>query len=548
MQNPPGAPGPEQPGSTWGATPPGPGGPVPPTGGGQPEWLSHVPGPGRRQRGSRGVVLGVVAAVVALLVGGGAFAAYSFLSGGGSQPADALPDTTLAYIRVDLDPSASQKVSVVRLLRRVPQFEQLTGISSDRDDLRRRLIEALLSDSGRCQDLSYDQDIEPWIGNRAAIAVVAIDGKPQPVATVQVSDASAAADAVASLQRCSGETSPAPGVEFVGDYMLLAADAEVAAQVAKDAEASPLTQSEAFTGDMDRLGEQGVASFWVDVDAVLSLPESATASAPEQLRTAIRGIHSYFGALRAGSDYLEMAVQVRSDVAIGTETANPVVDLPGSTLTALSVSNGGDYVDRHWSELQSLVDEVEPGRFQQQVADIEQATGLMLPADLHTFLGDNLTVAVDASDVVADASQAPDLSRLDVGVRFTTDPAELTDLLSRVQAQLSEAGIPVTFATAETADGVVVASDQAYADTLAESGDLGSSAAFTTAVPDAASASSVAYVDLDQVHDIATGLNSGDSGERDDWVSTIEPMRAVGLAVRDAGDGYTAATLRLTFD
>ena len=117
------------------------------------------------------------------------------LSGGGPQPAEAIPSSAIAYARIDLDPSADQKINVVQLLRNVPEFEEATGITSDTDDLRKRMFELALEDSEGCSDIDYDDDIEPWIGDRAARRRDARrrgGGSPEPLLVLQMSDEDAA--------------------------------------------------------------------------------------------------------------------------------------------------------------------------------------------------------------------------------------------------------------------------------------------------------------------------------------------------------------------
>ncbi len=79
-----------------------------------------------------------------MLLGASAAFAVQALSGGESQPESAVPDEVALFASLDLDPSAEQKVNAVQLLRRVPEFEDETGISSDKDDLCKTLYEALV--------------------------------------------------------------------------------------------------------------------------------------------------------------------------------------------------------------------------------------------------------------------------------------------------------------------------------------------------------------------------------------------------------------------
>lgn len=489
------------------------------------------------------------------MVAGGAFAAYQLLSGGGAQPAEALPGSAIAYARIDIDPSAEQKVATLRLLRRLPEFEEETGITSDKEDLRRLIVEEFLSDS-ECSELSYDDDFAPWVGDRAGFAVMLVDDEIQPVVSIQVTDQGNAEEAVDALSACSslasagddstgfgtGEVDAESGIEFVGDYMLIAQSQDLASQFADEAESAPLSEDEDFTDAMDALGEPGVASFWADIDALRELPMLSSQPQADLVMEALEGIHSYSGAFRAGSDYLELSLLVNSDITIPEEDDNPVVDLPDTTLGAVSFSNGGSYVDQYWEQFRALVDQAEPGSFDQDVAAFEAESGLMLPEDLRTVLGDNLTASLDSAGLTPESLQSPqDLVNVGLGIRFVTDPAAIQDVVDRVQAKINESLTPVSLITKETDDGLVVATNQAYADTLAEDGSLGDSDTFQTAVPEASDAEAVFYVDLDKVKEIAESFGETDTAD-------LEPMKAFGMTLQQGDDGYSTTSFRLTFD
>jgi len=499
------------------------------------------------------MIIGASAAAIALV--GGAFAAYQVFGGGGPQPAEALPGSAIAYTRIDLDPSAEQKVAILRLLRRVPEFEESTGITSDREDLRELIVTEFLESSGECQNLSYEQDFAPWMGDRAGFALMIVDGVPQPVISIQVEDRSEAEDSVQALGECSGLASsgqgtsgfddydPATeaGIEFVGDYMLLAQTDDLAADFAEEAETSPLSEAERFAEDMDQLGDEGVASFWFDVDALLELAELQESPEAQSMTAALEQIHSYAGAFRAGDDYLELAVSVDSDIEISDEDDNPVVNLPDSTLGAVSVSNGGDYVETGFEQLRAFGDQTlgAPGAFDAEIAQFEAESGLMLPEDLVTVFGENVTAALDSSGLTPQTLSSP--AAVGFGVRFTTDPAAIQDILDRVQAQLSASATPVALATRDTDDGLVVATNESYAETLAGNGALGDSDAFENAVPDAEEAEAVFYVDIDMAKQVAEDFDQDDTG-------ALEPMRAFGVSIQQGDDGYTQGFFRLTFD
>ena len=81
-----------------------------------------------------------------LVVGGGTAFAVTTLVGGGAQPDQVLPGNAIAYVRMDIDPSAGQKIAAVRLLRKLPQVNDAV---SGGGDPRQKLFESLQKDSRR---------------------------------------------------------------------------------------------------------------------------------------------------------------------------------------------------------------------------------------------------------------------------------------------------------------------------------------------------------------------------------------------------------------
>jgi hypothetical protein len=549
-----------------GGPPPGPGGP-PPNGPGwtQPEWVGPGGPPPRRRR--RGVIVGAIGAAFAIVLGGGAFAAYQYLNGGGPQPAEALPSDSVAYLRIDLDPSASQKVNALRLLRRVPEFEEATGISSDTDDLRELMFDTMVE--GTDCDLSYDNDIEPWIGDRAGLAAVPVDDQLVSVAAIQVSDEQAAQDAVDAIKECGLTTSSfaAPevdvtsggvggvmassdvvesadesaDVDFVGDYMLVADHPDVLPDIVSDAEASPLSESQQFQSDMDALDGVGFASYWVDLDG---FREAAASMGGPSGQFDMAGAHSMFGALRAGSDNIEFVMQTRSDADISADVDNPISELPDTTLMAASASGGAELVDDHWGDLQSMIEGLGgPDAYAEMLSRVEAETNLRLPDDLQTILGDNITLAMDSTGLTPENFDSDDPADFYFGARMTTDQAAIQDVVDRLNAKLASEGMSGSLITQETDDGLVVASNEDYAGMLASGGDLGSSDGFETAVPDGAASIVTFYLDFDRLTDAMAQDESTDQK----MVETLEPMRALGSSLTQV-DGGQRWTTRLVFD
>lgn len=534
----------------------------------QPPHEPYAAGPAEGGGGGRKRWIVPVAAVAAVvLIGGGAFGAYTVLSGGGAQPAEAIPASALAYGRVDIDPSAEQKVNALQLLRRVPEFEEETGISSDTDDLRRRLFEEAVSEEEGCSDVDYGDDVEPWLGDRAGFAVMPPTeegGEPQPLLVVQVTDQDAAETGIEALIEC-GEATGAEdqplGIDFVGDYAVMA-EAELVEGYAADAEESPLSEDESFTADMEALEGEGLVSGWLDLDALVDALGEQSPEVTEVLAALdIEALGSVSMAMRAQSDALELVYAGDSDAlsllnpsGSSTEPASDVPGLPDTTMFAAGFTGGGETIDELWSKLLELEqsgagDGFAPGTLQMFAADVEAASGFVVPDDLSVLLGEQFTFAVDGEgfDFVGDDGQ-PDFSGLNLGMLMRTDADAASDLVTRANEALAGQGAPFELAQEEVDGGLVVAANDDYAGTLAEGGSLGDTDAYQSAVADGDDAVGVVYLDFDRVSDVVAQV-SEDVGEDvpAQATETLDVLRAFGASTVVDGD-HTRTTMRLVFD
>jgi hypothetical protein len=221
------------------------------------------------------VALGAIVAGGAV-VAGGAWAATSFFATG-AQPAEALPDSTVAYLSVDLDPSGGQKIEAIRTLRKFPGFADNVDLETD-DDLRERLFEEITS-SGECEGLDYAADIEPWLGSRAAMAAVDLgEDAPAAVGVIQTTDGGKAEEGLATLVDTCGGTSAEGGTEgeggdetsddvggwvVDGDWIVIAETKEIAQQVVDAADGATLAADSSFAQWTGEAGDDGFMSMYV---------------------------------------------------------------------------------------------------------------------------------------------------------------------------------------------------------------------------------------------------------------------------------------------
>ncbi len=459
----------------------------------------------RSRRGRRGLVLAGVA-VGAVVLGGSGYAVASYVSGGGAQPEEVLPADTLAFAKVDLDPAAGQKMAVASLLEEFPDV----GGGEDGGDLKSRLVTPLLEDNP--WGLSYDGDVEPWLGDRMAVAVVPDPGSEAgsaPVVVLAVTDEDAMTDRLGAVA----------GDDFAfavrDDYVLLGETQATVDRLAGTEDT--LAEDDEYTGDLDALDGDQIAVAWADLAGVQGLLETTMGPAAADLGgqpltgRMVLGVH-------AESDALEVEGLTRgADPATSAAPSGPtelVRSLPEDTLVGLSASGLGDAAVEAWDAGQGAG---LPPEFQEEIA----ALGLDLPADLRTVLGSDVAVAV-----VGDLTTGPQF-----GLRAVTDdPQRAVDVLSGLFAR-PEVGIAVT--ATPVADGYVLASDPALADALAGDGGLGDTETFTDAVEDPDSASVIGFVDLGALVDQL----AAQGGETAVQAEQFAALDALGFSAGSTDDG-----------
>ncbi|WP_405084075.1 DUF3352 domain-containing protein [Microbispora sp. NBC_01389] len=478
------------------------------------------------RRGARGWILALVAAVLVGVVGGGGVWAAAKLGGGGTQPQDVLPANAIAYVRLDLDPSAEQKLALFGIGRRFSATRDAFGGDDPREALGKALVNALGKDGAGLAEVDYARDVEPWLGDRAGLAVLpsADGGDPVGAIAVQVRDEAAARAGIARLGPRDGKG----GLAFRDGYAVIAPSQELADQYVT---AAPLSGEPRFAGDLQALGEPGVLSFWADVEKAVEAAYPRRDGA-EPLLDRVKGMR-FAGALRFSGDYAELAGITRGGkTAPGRPEPVRIGELPATTVAAASFSGLGDLLREQWPSIEQAANGAGGGPYAETL-DAARQYGLSLPDDLVTLLGRNLTLALDETGL--------DGPRPAFGAVLTTDTTKAQDVVDRVKAYLNGIERPADFATASGDGRFVLATTPEYAAALGGGGALAESETFRLAVPDAGNATYAVYADLDRLEKLY--LSGAGEAERRD----LEKLRAVGLSGTsgEAGSGFT---LRVVFD
>jgi hypothetical protein len=119
--------------------------------------------------------------------------------------ADLVPASALAYVHATVDPGSEQWKNAVSLIQRVPRLAQL----------RDRTLRGL---TARGAKLDLEHQVYPWLGDEAALALLAGGGQARSLILLEVSDAALARDFLArAVGRVRKSSYRGVTIEFYGN-------------------------------------------------------------------------------------------------------------------------------------------------------------------------------------------------------------------------------------------------------------------------------------------------------------------------------------------
>jgi hypothetical protein len=527
------------------------------------EHTAELPGPAAThpapQRRSRRGLIAVVASVVAVvLIAGGGFAAWKFFFAGGPRPAEVLPDTTFALVTLDLNPSGGQKIEAIKTLRKFPSWRERTGITPD-SDVAEEIFDEAFQD-GPCKALDYQDDVKPWIGSRLALGgVLLADKRPAPVLAVQVKDAGKARTGFAKLADCLGgddddfawtttddyviaSDSLAHAKEIVsaGEKSTLAADAdyqkwtdEVGGPAILNAYAGPMSAqilSDSLGSDLEELTGGGLAGGLSGVALTEDDTGSGTSGSSKVLDEALKDFTGAAAGLKFEDGGIELAFAGGGAATEGGRTVSKHVGaLPKDTAAVLALAVPAKALEKLASD-GSSENPFDLGR------SFTEFTGLELPEDLVTLLGDSLSLSVGA-DAPADLTDLSDPSDLPFGVLVHGDEAKIRALIAKVEARTGATLAELPATVASRSGKVAIATRPDYAEDLLGGGTLADSKDFEDVVTHVDDAQGVFYVSLDNAWFDALKRAAGEEDDKDldEIVDNLAVLRALGVSAWTEG-------------
>lgn len=528
---------------------------------GEPEYLDSTGGspvdpsiyaePARKRR--TGLIVGGAVALVAV-AGAATWAAVSFL-GSGADAAEALPGGTIAFASINLDPSGEQKIEALKTLKKFPGLADKLDFDTA-DDVRKHIFEEIQK-AGECTSVDYAKDIQPWLGDRMAVAgVEAGEEHPSAVVVVEVTDEDAAKAGFEKLKTCDSGNDET-GYVVADGWATLAETQAIADKVVADTAQGTLADDADYEKWTEEAGDSGIIRLYAAPEAGKAIADAFASQdfdsplgggeLPDDVRAEIESFTGMAGVVRFEDGALELEFVGDQRAFNGTslptnEPGKLVGSLPGDTAAAIGIA-----LPDGW--LQKIADAMAPTMGSGQTGDdvlrqFSQMTGLDLPVDFETLVGDGLALSV-GSDLDFDAiASSGDASGLDVGLKVKGDAAAAEEVLDKIRAQM---GPQSSMLVSKSGDGVFVLGPNAdYLDTLLEDGSLGDSATYRDVIPHGEDSQAVIYIDFD-AGDGWLVKAVGDAGAPSEVTENVEPLDAFGVSVWAEGS-ISHSLVRLTTD
>lgn len=506
--------------------------------------------------------------------------------GGDSCPpsedaAELVPGDALAYLHANLDPDTDE-------------YEQAADVAAKLPVIGGQVVSraAALIPAPAGSALDFEDDVRPWFGGEAAVAVLPGAGvAPERVDLLEAADSDGAGEYAGSLAVGDPRTSEYEGVEVSTDrsgvataqvegFLVIGTEDGVRAIIATatgaDEAPAPLADDETATEVRDQLPDQRFAEAWLSADGI------------ETLIVRDRGLFGTLGplvapgaslgaaaSLSAGDDGLELAVRSALDPDRAEQTSSffaafpsfePELpdDLSDATLAYLGIGAPADTV----AALLALASTQAPGiatGFQGLVDQLRRTADVDLEQGLLEALGDELAVTLEPAPgggAATETAPAPAAAPYVLFAASGVDEGDAQDALASLGGSLTPEfgqdevdGVqtnsvrvsPTVELTYAVFDGLAaVATDPAgVAQLIAGDGGLADDDLYeraTEGFPDEVSLQ--LYLDLEQL--VATGEAAGlaEDPVYATFAGDFRRLDALGLAVSDS-DEVLATDARL---
>ncbi|MDA2810984.1 hypothetical protein O4J56_10085 [Nocardiopsis sp. RSe5-2] len=369
----------------------------------------------------------VAAGLGVLLMGSGVWAANTVVTRlfGGPQPDTVLPGDAAGYFQVDLKPSGAQLTDYASFAGKLPDSVK-DELGSDEDPAAALFDEILESSDS---DLSYEDDIEPWLGKRfgfAAMGTGADEEGPtfEPVVAIAVTDEGAADEVVDDLAKDFSGSEDGAG-EVRDGFMFLTESTGTLDDVEKKVEEEgSLADNETYSSDMAGVSDDSLAAMWYDLGSASDLIQEGLSGASDPFSTGYDEYGDYedysdYGsggssfedmefdgriaaAVSVDADYAELRADLidfqMGDFSLGDYTTeqtglSEMAELPDDTMIALGGSGLDELSEQSWNDMAGVM----PEEFDEAESALQEM-GISVPEGFTDLLGTQTALGMSGLD------------------------------------------------------------------------------------------------------------------------------------------------------
>lgn len=486
-----------------------------------------------------------------------------------TRAAGITPVNALALVSVNLDPSIDQKRNLLSVARRFPAASD--KVKGEFDETRDELLDDLVKEAG----LDFKRDVEPWLGDEVAFALLppAEGDEPRPVVLVQTTDEAKAKAALEKVRKSGdfdGQYRMVDGFAVISDQSDPADEEKVldviAAQAGKDD--GGLAKSKVFTDVVDELAGDRLMLAWTDVQAVLRLAQQTSPLPGFDLTAAFKDASS-----------VAVDFHAEKEALVFEGVSRPFNEGKGGEpeiTEGLSKDSIGAFtffdVATVFKQVMALVSGGGGGDGDEFLEEFEQQTGLNLQTDILSWMEGEFVMVAGA---VPEGQMFPDFGL----VIDPTDKQKARAALPRIIQSLETNGnikleerkveggttayvVPEAFtpgiqpALALFDDRFVLANRIEYLEQLSKpaSSKLGDSSSYEKVVGEGSSQTVAQMIlRIDPIREAIEKafLDSAEGDERGDYETEIrpnlEPLDAFGFVARHDGK-FDRFEMKITFD
>jgi hypothetical protein len=472
-----------------------------------------------------------------------------------SGATELVPAGALVYAEATLDPEGDQKEAIDTILSKFPGGGE-TG------DKLKDLIEQGLRESDA--PVSFKKDIEPWLGDEAALFATS-SGRGQPfdaaagVIATDDEDAARAALEKSAEGKTSEKTyrdvdyltdeSDEAGAVFDG-FLVLGSESGVKAAIDASKGDSKLSDDEGYQKAIEGAAEDRLGLFYVNMPEVLKTAQESTGAAglPDSFKEFFKD--PVVATVDADNDGVAVEASVSEDVGKtfgvfghGSELLN---ELPADSWVALAQTDLGNLIDFYVEAFAGAVG----GRdaIEQQ---FRAATGLDLQRDLIDWAGDFGVFARGTTVAELDGALVVETSDEAASGRFIAALERLAKSQGGGEVQISSraggftvtgGGIPKPVHLFQQSGRVVLAyGDAAASDAIDPGEKLGDDPDFTATRDSLGDYDVSVYVLMQPIFDL---VDSTETANDADWQKAkpyLEPLSALVAGTSGEGDDLKSA-------